>query len=492
MARDILAEIIEKRKSDIERLGLAQGLERPKRTRPLHDFIARPGTILEVKRASPSKGDIAKDLDPVETARAYALAGTSAISVLTETNYFRGSLKDLAAVAQSAPDCEVLRKDFLLYPEEVEVAYDFGADAVLLIARILDDDTLRAMAGRARELGMTPFVEVRTPDDLRKLKLVQKEGRTVAGINARDLQNFHIDPLVPAAFRKELGPRAVFESGIRSPEDAAFARRLGFEGVLIGETAARSPETAKNLVKAFLGASPDRCGKFWRSVSERREEIRQEFPGKPLVKICGMTNPDDALLAAGLGADLLGFVLCKKSPRTTDAENIRTSVKILREKFGSAAPLAVGVVADPDSAEESSAVALAKEGVLDAVQFHGYAVPARYETEDFGRFLAMRLRDESDVEALCEASGHAQPRILIDAFSADAAGGTGKRIADGLVSEVCEKSALWLAGGISPENIGEICQKFAPELVDLSSSLEAAPGIKDHAKLKQLFQAIRT
>lgn len=490
MARDILAEIIERRKSDIEKFGLCQGFERPKRTRPLHDFIARPGTILEVKRASPSKGDIARNLDPAETARAYALAGTSAISVLTETNYFLGSLKDLTVVTENAPDCAVLRKDFLLYPEEVDVAYDFGADAVLLIARILGDETLRKMAGRARELGMTPFVEVRTQDDLRKLSLVQKDGATVAGINARDLRNFHIDPLVPAAFRKELGPRAVFESGVHSSEDAALARRLGFEGVLIGETAAKSPETAKNLVRAFLGAHPDRCGKFWRNVAERREEIRQKFPAKsferPLVKVCGMTNPDDALLAAELGADLLGFVLCKKSPRSTNVQNIRETVKLLREKFG-AFPLTVGVVADKGSDEERAAVDLAKEGVLDAVQFHGYALPAEYGPEDFGRFTAKRLQSASDVEALRKASEHAEPRILIDAFSPDAAGGTGKRIADDLVLKVQEKNALWLAGGISPENIREICEKFSPELVDLSSSLEASHGIKDADKLKQLF-----
>lgn len=491
MSRDILAEIVAKRKADIERLGICFGFERPKRTRPLHPFIAKPGTILEVKRSSPSKGNIAMGLDPVETARKYAEAGTSAISVLTEGNYFNGSLADILKVAAAAPNCAILRKDFLLSPEEIDVAYDFGADAVLLIARILDDSTLCAMANRARELGMTPFVEVRTEDDLRKLKLVQKDGECVAGVNARDLRNFHIDPLIPAAFRKELGPRAVFESGVKEPSDAAFARRLGFEGILIGEAAAKSPDSAKNLVSAFLGAEPNGYGKFWKAYAEKREEIRKNFPGKPLAKICGITNVEDALLAAELGANMLGFMFYSKSPRNTNEADTRKIVQSLNEKFKGQAPLCVGVVADHGTAEEKTAIALASEGVLDAVQFHGVAIPAEAESANIGYYSTVRLQSMSEVEALIAASKHSLPRTLIDAYVPDVVGGTGKRIDDALVDAVRAQEALWMAGGISPENIAEIVKRFEPELVDLSTSLEATHGKKDADKLRAFFKAIR-
>ena len=371
------------------------------------------------------------------------------------------------------------------------MAYDFGADAVLLIARILDDSTLCAMANRARELGMTPFVEVRTEDDIRKLKLVQKDGECVAGVNARDLRNFHIDPLIPAAFRKELGPRAVFESGVKEPSDAAFARRLGFEGILIGEAAAKSPDSAKNLVSAFLGASQDGYGKFWKTFAEKREEVRKNFPGKPLVKICGITNEEDAVLATELGADMLGFMFYNPSPRKTNEADTRRIVSRLKEQFKDKAPLCVGVVADRGTAEEKTAFALAKEGVLDAIQFHGVSISSEMENANFGYYAAVRLKSQAEAESLIANSKHSLPRTLVDAYVPDVVGGTGKRIDDSLLDAVRAKEPLWMAGGISSENISEIVIRFEPELVDLSTSLEASHGKKSAEKLRAFFKAVR-
>lgn len=490
MSQDILAEIVAKRKADMERLGISFGMSRPQRNRPLHSFIESPGTILEIKRSSPSKGNIAMNLDPKATAKKYADAGTSAISVLTEPNYFHGSLADLEYVASGAPDVAILRKDFLLDPEEIDVAYDFGADAVLLIARILSDETLRKMAGRTRELGMTPFVEVRTEDDLRKLKLVQKDGATIAGVNARDLKTFAMDPLVPAAFRKHLGQRAVFESGILSPEDAAFARRLGFEGILVGEAAAKNPDRAKNLVQAFLDAKADRYGTFWKRIAEDRETVRKKFPGKPLAKICGITNAEDAKLASELSANMLGFVFYAKSARTTSARNVRKIARELAERFGDARPILVGVVAENGSPEETAALSLANEGFLDGIQFHGCraSIP---ENSDFGYYEAKRIHTEAQAEEIRRNHRFSCPRTLVDAYNPELVGGTGLRIADSLIDSVRQKNALWMAGGISPENIGEIIERFHPELIDLSSSLEESPGKKAHEKLLDFFKAIR-
>lgn len=490
MNRDILAEIVERRKADIRRLGISFGLERPRRSRPLHPFILSPGTILEVKRSSPSKGNINMGLDPAKLASQYAAAGTSAISVLTEGNYFHGSLSDLPKVAAAAPNASLLRKDFLLYPEEVDVAYDFGADAVLLIARILSDYDLISMANRARRLGMTPFVEVRTEDDLRKLQLVQKDGETVAGVNARDLRNFQIDPLIPAAFRKSLGKRAVFESGVQEPQDAAFARRLGFEGVLIGEACAKAPEKAKDFVSAFLGAKPDAYGDFWRETAQRRETLQKLHPGMPLAKICGITNAEDAFLSAELGADMLGFLFYEKSPRRTTRKEAGSVIEKVKERFGESAPLCVGVVAD-NSALSADAIALAEEGLLDAVQFHGIPVPSEADSSHIAYYPAARLQTAEEAKNLVANFRHGIPRTLIDAYVPDVIGGTGKRIADECVKTVKEHGALWLAGGISPENIGAIVERFSPELVDLSSSLEKSPGRKDPEKLHRFFRSIR-
>ena len=156
---DILTTIVEKRKADIERLGFTFGFTIPeKRSRPVHSFLTEKGVILEVKRASPSKGDIVPDLDSAETARSYAKAGAAAISCLTEGNFFKGTLEDLMKVCKAVdafeaetgrPAPAVLRKDFLINTEEVEIAYRAGADAVLLIARILNAAEIVKMAKAA-------------------------------------------------------------------------------------------------------------------------------------------------------------------------------------------------------------------------------------------------------------------------------------------------------------------------------------------------------
>ena len=181
MSEDILQKIVRMRREDINRLGLNFNIDIPEARRVGHtEFLGNAGAILEVKRASPSKGDIAPDLNPVELATTYAEAHAQAVSVLTEMNFFKGTLRDLIAVAdlmehrrqQGLHTCAVLRKDFLLFEDEIDIAYRCGADAVLLIARILDDAQLVKMAERAQKFGIQAFVEVREADDFRKLAVV--------------------------------------------------------------------------------------------------------------------------------------------------------------------------------------------------------------------------------------------------------------------------------------------------------------------------------
>ena len=223
MSEDILSEIVRKRRADIEKLGPDFGADVPaERRRGRLEFLGTPGAVFEIKRASPSRGDIVPDLDPVALATVYAEAGAQAVSVLTEGNFFKGSLNDLVAVADlmeerakaGLPACAVLRKDFLLSEEEIDVAWRCGADAVLLIARILDAERLVGMAKRARDLGMQAFVEVREAGDLEKMNAAgnalgpDAKKTLVAGVNSRDLATFRIDPLVPAALRGKL-PSAI-------------------------------------------------------------------------------------------------------------------------------------------------------------------------------------------------------------------------------------------------------------------------------------------
>ena len=486
MSEDILAKIVRMRREDISRLGLNFGIEIPEKRRGGHtEFLGNAGAILEVKRASPSKGDIAPDLDPVTLATTYAEAHAQAVSVLTESNFFKGSLRDLIAVAnlmerrrqQGLHACAVLRKDFLLFEDEIDIAYRCGADAVLLIARILDDDQLVKMAKRAQSFDMQAFVEVREVDDLRKLKVVtealgESAAKTiVAGVNSRDLATFHTDPLVPASVRSKLPAKAVFESGILCPADATYARNLGFTGILVGEAVAKNPPLAKEVVGAFESGSENARGKFWKKFAERKAVKK----AGPLVKICGITRDEDGKLAAELGADMLGFVF-STTKRLTTEEFVRSF----------ADPLLVGVITDPESVEGKTAIKLAKEGVLDAVQLHGVDP----KNADFAYYCAARVGEESDFDKVIALRKNGEPRILLDAKVEGIPGGTGKTIPENLLHEKAGEFPLWLAGGITPENVSTIVEKFRPELVDVSSGVEDAPGIKNSEKLKALFAAL--
>ena len=527
MSEDILQKIVRMRREDIDRLGLNFNIDIPEARRVGHtEFLGNAGAILEVKRASPSKGDIAPDLNPVELATTYAEAHAQAVSVLTEMNFFKGTLRDLIAVAdlmehrrqQGLHTCAVLRKDFLLFEDEIDIAYRCGADAVLLIARILDDAQLVKMAQRAQKFGIQAFVEVREADDFRKLAVVtaalgDAAAKTiVAGVNSRDLATFHTDPLIPASVRSKLPAKAVFESGILCAADATYARNLGFTGILVGEAVAKNPPLAKDVVSAFESGCENARGQFWKKFAERKfahnktRAVSSQNAHRPLVKICGITREEDGLLAAELGADMLGFVFSTTKRLTTEdfvrsfAEKIRLRHPERSANGVEESPLLVGVITDPSSVEGKTAIKLAQEGVLDAVQFHGIAphnsdALAESNSTESGNaplpyYCAARVGAPEDFDYVASLRKNGEPRILLDAKVEGIPGGTGKTIPESLLREKAGDIPLWLAGGINLENVATICEAFHPELIDVSSGIEDAPGIKNHDKMKALFAAI--
>jgi len=195
--------------------------------------------IAEIKRASPSKGTMRKDLDAGSQAAAYQKFGASALSVLTEEEYFRGSLEDLAR-ARAACTLPILRKDFIIHPFQVYEARAWGADAVLLVAAALTQTGLRELTCVARELGMEPLVEIHAEEEI--LRAVGS-GTRIIGINNRDLATFRVDlettsrlsPRIP----KEL--LIISESGIRGVEEAKKVASWGVRGILVGEALVTAP-----------------------------------------------------------------------------------------------------------------------------------------------------------------------------------------------------------------------------------------------------------
>ena len=202
--------------------------------------------IAEVKRASPSRGVLRADLDPVKLAEAYARGGAVAISVLTEAHYFQGSLVDLEAIRRKLQNMPLLRKDFILEPYQVFESRAWGADALLLILAILDDSKLKELLSLSQELGMQCLVEVHNEEELRRALATDAR---IVGINNRDLDSMAVDINVTRRLRPLIPPDrlVVSESGVKGREDIKRLGELGINAVLVGEALVTASDVAARL-----------------------------------------------------------------------------------------------------------------------------------------------------------------------------------------------------------------------------------------------------
>jgi indole-3-glycerol phosphate synthase/phosphoribosylanthranilate isomerase len=484
----ILERIAARRRDRVRAEGHALGVELPRERRvPRVPFAPEQGSggriaerapflICELKRRSPSRGDIAPGLDALAQAGRYAAAGVRRVSVLTEEDHFGGSLRDLQEVKARYPGLAVLRKDFLLDEQDLEVSWRAGADAVLLIAALHEAPALERLCRRARELGLEALVEVHDSEDLAKVRSLRPE---LTGINSRDLRTFRVDPLAAVALRAGIDWRccAVFESGIAGRDEALVALSAGFDGLLVGEAVVRRPELVAELGQVL--GSPLAERRFWPRLAALRTARQAQH--RPLVKVCGLTRAGDARLAASLGADLLGFVFAP-SPRKAEPALLRE----LRDLEA----LKVAVVVEERGRPEAldpRVRALLEQGLIDALQLHGEEQPERCLEWGFPYYKALRVRGPEQVQG-CRS--YRSPRILADAWSPEARGGTGRRVPEELLEALAAQGPLWLAGGLGPENVREAVRRYRPELVDASSQLESSPGLKDRARMERFFAEV--
>ena len=255
------------------------------------DALARDGlaAIAEVKRRSPSAGDLRPDADPAALAAAFERSGAAAVSILVDER-FGGSPADLAA-ARAASGVPLLAKGFFSERAELEDLRRLGADAVLLLLRDLDDAEARMLMGAADELGLDTLIEAHDAEELGRAVDLDA---AVIGINARDLSTFSIDRraqlrLVESAPRDRV---VVAESAIGARAHGAEAELAGADAVLVGSTLMRADDPAAKL---------------------------EELLARPLVKVCGLTREEDVAAAAEAGADLAGFILARETPRRAPA-----------------------------------------------------------------------------------------------------------------------------------------------------------------------------
>jgi indole-3-glycerol phosphate synthase len=258
-----LDEILAHKRREVESLrkkGLPDGREMG--LVPVRDFkraILPPdgiGLIGEIKFASPSAGVIRERTDPCSIGQIYEESGAAAVSLLTDSRYFGGNLNDLPCL-KKAVSVPILRKDFILDEIQVRESFLFGADAILLVARILSKEALKELIAVSKEFGLTPLAEIHDRDDLEK---AVDGGADVIGINNRDLDTFQVSlqttfdlaPLIPRGCVK------ISESGISSKEEIVLLRRSGIQAVLVGTSIMKSEEVTAKLRELACA-----CGRAW-------------------------------------------------------------------------------------------------------------------------------------------------------------------------------------------------------------------------------------
>jgi indole-3-glycerol phosphate synthase len=266
----ILEEIVWQKEAEIaqkrDRTPLHELQKKLPSAPPTRDFLAAlknskttPAIIAEVKKASPSKGVIRADFDPVAIARSYQENGATCISVLTDEKFFQGSFENLSNI-RNAVDIPLLCKEFIIYPYQIYLARIHGADAVLLIAAILSDKDLQYFLKIVKTLGMTALIEVHTLEELDRVLTL--EGVNLIGINNRNLENFSVSLETTSQLLADRLPQlqakgilTVSESGIHTPDDLTKVVSAGAKAVLIGESLVKQTDPGAALA-SLVGAHP--------------------------------------------------------------------------------------------------------------------------------------------------------------------------------------------------------------------------------------------
>ncbi|KAH8996306.1 N-anthranilate isomerase [Lactarius akahatsu] len=483
-----------------------------------------PALMAEIKRASPSKGPIALSANAAQQALTYALSGASVISVLTEPTWFKGSLLDLRLARQAVDSLPnrpaLLRKDFILDEYQIAEARLHGADTVLLIVAMLPPARLRALYDYSLSLGMEPLVEV---NNAREMEAALALGSRVIGVNNRNLHDFQVDMGTTTRLADMVKGQDVVLcalSGITGPEDVRQYVQQGVGAVLVGEALMRAKDT-----RAFIA-----------ELLDRDQDSEPDALWPPLVKICGIRTTEEAILAAGAGAAMLGLMFVPTSRRRIPLERAQAiSLAIRGLGISSAAssalqksfdgtqnepwftfharrlsqsvgiagrPLLVGVFQDQPLSFILHCVAAAQ---LDLVQLHGS------EPLEWGKRIPVPVirvfhvdADGRGLQSITRPSLH--HHVLLDtAVSPGGLSGGGGKTFDweyakrvvraGEVGATGGASSLLpivLAGGLTPDNVAEAVSIVHPWVVDVSGGVETEDGTgKDPDKVRRFIDAVR-
>jgi len=460
--------------------------------------------ICEVKKASPSKGVLVTDFPYVKIAQEYQKAGADAISVLTEPEFFMGSVEYLREIKANVT-IPILQKDFFVDEYQIYEASVLHADAILLIGAILGTGKMKEMIRIADSLGISCLVETHDEEEIR---MALAAGARIIGVNNRDLRTFETDLRNSIRLRPMIPREILFvsESGIRSTDDIDILRGIGTDGVLIGETLMKSKNIREDLA-ILKGINKPGDGKKEPVVLDRKEKSDCMEKSKELaagnrtkrnaecmvkVKICGIKSFKDIEYVNEALPDYIGFVFAKSS-RHVDFNKAYLLKSELDRQIK-----AVGVFVNEDIEFISKCC---DRGVIDIVQLHGD------EDEKYIRRLkktvykpiikAIRIKARpAETTAEPDRPLSIPEKIikqidypLFDTLQKDSYGGTGRTFDWSAIEGVGQP--FFLAGGLHINNIESAIRSNRPFCVDISSGVETN-GMKDRQKIIDIIQLVRS
>jgi anthranilate synthase/indole-3-glycerol phosphate synthase/phosphoribosylanthranilate isomerase len=460
----------------------------------------RLSLMAEIKRASPSKGIISLSACAPAQARTYAKAGASTISVLTEPEWFKGSIDDLRAVRQSLEGMPnrpaVLRKEFIFDEYQILEARLAGADTVLLIVKMLDEELLQRLYHYSQSLGMEPLVEVNTIDEM---KIAVNLGSKVIGVNNRNLTNFEVDMDTTSRLMNLVSKDTIVcaLSGISKPEDVEPYVTNGVGAVLVGEALMRASDTVAFIAQLLGGTAPSEAA----------------TASAPLVKICGTRSAEAAKAAIEAGADLIGIILATGTKRTVSPETalaIADVVRRTRKPHASKASNGASTSASDYFEHASSQLVSNTERALLVGVFRNQPLEYVLEQQQLLNLDVVQLHGKEPIEwaklvpvPVIKAFGpkdngiglrgyHALP--LLDAGS----GGSGQPLDLFEVKEALSKDEgirVIFAGGLNPENVQGVLQGLGDyrgrvKAVDVSSGVEE-DGQQSLERIRAFVKAVK-
>ena len=460
----VLDEILSHKRSELaarrSHVSMGELQARCRRLAPALDFEAalrprageRVRLIAEVKKASPSAGVLNAALDPVTQARAYAGAGAAAISVLTDEKYFRGSLDDLVAV-RAAVSAPLLRKEFIVDEYQLWESRAAGADAVLLIVAALDPARLRDLMQAAKEIGLATLVEVHAAAEL---DAALRADAPVIGVNNRDLRTLRtsLEPSLSPAPADPAGPCR----GERERHRLGRRRRAGPRG--------RRPRHSR--------------GRGARAGARRVGQGARAPAGMIRVKVCGITNAEDARASIAAGADALGFNFVEGTPRYIRPE---VAAAIIAELPAFVTP--VGVFWDHPAGHVK---AVAEQCRLGALQFHGDETPEALGEHSLPTIKVIKVTGHDD---LARMDAYGRSSVMLDSPARWSQGEARAPISWEVARAAALLRPIILSAGLTPDNVEVAVRSVRPYAVDVASGVEASPGKKDADKVRRFVAAAR-